>query len=702
MPIPCRALALILFFVAPLSLTTPVHASEEPTCSKTTERVIKPFLTRLKAATDGQAYHGEKTAARVKKTSKFITDLQATQVKFDEKRKKDQDNFTKRIDAAQQAIADITAKHTRRISDLQGAATAAAAVDNEREVDRLVKAIASENATYSAGKKSIYAPIIGRSNSTSGWREFIAKESAKASQNASAHASGTIGIYLPLVGRTLTWQGVLELIDKEKGKLAHTTARKDGFYLPTLGRTLTGEGIDDSVAKGQNELADANARINAGTFALYVPSFGRTVDRNYAQAEMDKAQAELAATRAGWDNGKYTSYNPKAGRTLSKGDIDKMIADAEKDLADYIAAGDDAKAYVPKLGRTTSGTLIRKAIAQANTPEAKARLQQHYGYWRDAFNGVIEAKRAKISKLEDLLDAHRDLWITEIKARQDRIDGHYTRALAETPCGGSSSGLGSVGSTTGSGTNMPPLADGTPGSDPVIGDTTIVKFPETPPADPEKAGAWLNLKKRCTDLDHYRKSKDKKLKASVGEYLAYLRVLEKRNPTHNWKRIISKLHADFYGYDLHQTIPVFKTPLFLHGADTKGFETVDSVCRVKVGEKWVPYSPKFVYLASGEEVDIAHVYAGPRSDMNRDGHYTISLDLLLMANTYAGDLYQVFFDSYTKFPHNQLRGDVMGIWMAQFYRLPRNQNVPFSEAMAILLEEIGTKVGGYSQVARPQ
>ncbi len=264
----------------------------------------------------------------------------------------------------------------------------------------------SENATYSAGNKTIYAPPIGQSNSTNRWREFISKETARASQNASDHAAGKIGIYLPLVGRTLTWQGVLELIDKEKDKLA-----------------------------------DANARINAGTFALYVPSFGRTVDRNYAQAEMNKAKAKLAATRAGWDNGKYTTYNPTAGRTLSKGGIDKMIAEAENDLAGYIAAGDDAKAYVPELGRTTSGTQIRTATAQAKTPEAKARLQKHYGYWRVAFNGVIEAKREKIAKLEDLLDDHRDLWIAEIKARQDRIDGHYTRALAETPCGGASAGL---------------------------------------------------------------------------------------------------------------------------------------------------------------------------------------------------------------------------------------------------------------------
>lgn len=224
--------------------------------------------------------------------------------------------------------------------------------------------------------------------------------------------------------------------------------------------------------------------------------------------------------------------------------------------------------------------------------------------------------------------------------------------------------------------------------------------PEHPTIDPEQAAAWLHLKKRCTDLNEYRKNKN--LKVSIDEYMAYIRVLEKRNPTHTHKHILARLHAGFYGYDLNQTVPVIETPLFLHGADTAGYETVDPICKVKIGNRWQDYTPKFVYLHSGEEVDIAHLYAGPRSDMNRGDHNWFSLELLLLANTYLGDYYQIYFDSPTKFPHNQLRGDVLGIWVAQFYRLPHNRDAPFSKAMEQLITELGTSVGAYGRLAHPQ
>lgn len=682
--------ALLLIFAllaAPLTA-----AAEEPTCAKTSDRVLRPFLDRLNAAEDGLAYHTEQTRLKAEKITKFIADLHATRPIFDEKRDKDQTGFADRVAAAEQAIADIASAHARRITELQGAITAAAAVENEREVDRIADVINRENARFSAGEKSIHASHLGFSNSTDGWRKYISDQTSQKTKNAADHAAGKIGLHLSLVGYTLAWEGVLSTIAKQQDRLAETKARKDGFHLPTLGYTLNGQGIDDVVAKRRAELADARARIAAGTFKLHVPTFGYTIDRNGVQAKMDEAKTQLATVRAGWGNGEYKTHNPAAGYTISKGDIDARIAAAEKDLADYIASGDDAKAHVPEIGYTTTGTDIKKKIQAATTTKDRSRWQAHYGHWQMARTGVVERKRAGIAKLENWLDVHRDRWIAEIKAREDKINGHFTRALAETPCGGA----GSVAATAA--TQATAAVDG----DLLPSRPEIVAFPETPAMNPEDDAAWETLKKRCTDLATYRKNGNgRTLKASISEYMAYLRVLEKRNPTHNVRQIIARLHADFYGYDLNQTVPVFEAPLFVHGAETQGLDSIDPVCRVKVGDKWKSFTPKFVYLPSGEEVDIAHMYAGPRSDMNRGDHNWISLDLLLLANTWAGDYYQVYFDSYTKFPHNQLRGDVLGIWMAQFYRIPRNRDVPLSQAMAILVRQLGTKPGAYGQLARP-
>jgi len=672
-----------------LVFSTPLMAGEV-TCSETSDRVLKPFIERLQAAQDGLASHAEQSQSRASKLDKLITDLQATRTNFDQKRDKDQYRYATRIAAAEQAIQDISAAHAKRISELQAAAAKAMSARNSGESDGLKKRIADENARYAAGKKSGYADELGFSNSSHNWRQFISEETAKKRKNSADHAAGLVSIYLPLLGYSLNWSGVLERIEKEQGHLADTMARNNSFYLGTLGYSLDGQGIDELLAKRQAELDDAKARIVAGTFSLYVPTFGYSLDRNGAQEKMDAARSVLADIRAGWGNGQYKTYNSAAGYTLSKGDIDKKISAAEKDLADYIAAGDDAKAYVPEIGYTTSGTDLKKRLNSAKDDKARADSQKRYAHWEKARDGVIEAKRKVIGKFEHWLEIHHELWQADIARREEKIDGYFSHALAETPCGGAG---GSVAATAV--TEAPALVE----KEEPFTDATITPFP--PQMDPEQDAAWLALKKRCTDIDTYRSHYGRGLKASIGEYMAYLRVLEKRNPKYNWRQIIARLHADFYGYDLKQTVPVIETPLFVSGADTEGYEDVDTVCKVKVGKKWKPFSPKFVYLPSGEEVDIAHLYAGPRSDMNRSDYNRYSLDMLLLANTWLGDYYQVYFDSYTKFPHNQLRGDALGIWIAQFYRLPKNKDVPFSQAMQAMLDKMGTKAGGYSRLAPP-
>lgn len=201
----------------------------------------------------------------------------------------------------------------------------------------------------------------------------------------------------------------------------------------------------------------------------------------------------------------------------------------------------------------------------------------------------------------------------------------------------------------------------------------------------ENDAAWLTVKDKCTDLREYNATRGR-LKVSSQQLVAYVRQVERSNPGRTPQQIIAALHAPQYGSDLNRGLPIFNVPLFLQGPETDGWQDVDLVCTVRIGARKVPFTPKFVYTDGGEEVDMGHAYAGPRSDLNRRDSFQFAQDFMRSANTGLGDYWQVYFDGPSKFPMNQLRGDLMGVWLSDFYRLPQNRRVPFSEALSGLFD----------------
>lgn len=413
---------------------------ENPTCQGTSEKVLQPFLDKVEKAQLGRDYHAEQTVITAKKIQNFIAKLKGSRAVFDVKRVADLDGYDYRIGAARLAISDIAAAVSKRLAKLHEQLRNAIKRDDTTTAQSLRQTIADLKAKQAAGDVTGYAPKLGYSNSTKGWQDFIAKESAASAARAAEHAAGKVAVYLGFLGYSISWSGVTDSIAAEQVKLADTTARKNAYYLPSLGYSLDGEGIDKELQGRKDALSDARSRIAAGTFDLYVPTLGYSTNRNQVQALVDKAKADLNEVKQGWGNGRYAKYNGAVGYTIGKGDIDERIAELKNDLALYRNSGDEAAAYVPELGYTSTGTAIKEAMAEADKAEDKAYYSERYGHWRRAREGEIDKKNAAITKWLGILKKHQEIWQADIDAREEDIAGRLARALAETPCGGSGKG----------------------------------------------------------------------------------------------------------------------------------------------------------------------------------------------------------------------------------------------------------------------
>ena len=424
------------------SLPAALAAADDdpPTCQKTTERVLQPFLDSVEKAQQGRDHHATKTAEAAESIREFMAKLTASRANFDAKRQADLDNHDNRIGAAKLAISDIAASVNKRLAELHTQLRKAIKAKDENSIKSLRKSIADLSAKHAAREVTGYAPKLGYSSSTKGWQDFVTKETAARAKTTADHAAGNVPIYLGFMGYSISWSGAQERLAAEREKLADTLARKNAYYLPTLGYSLDGAGIDKELQKRLDALREARMQIAAGTFKLYVPTLGYSTDRNHVQGLVDEATAALNEVKQGWGNGLYINYNNKVGYRLSKDDIDDKISELQRDLAHYQAIGDEAAAYVPEMGYTTTGTAIREAMAKAEKAEDKAKHSKNYGHWRRAREGVIDDKTAKINKWQEVLDRHREIWQADIDKREEDLAGRLATALAQTPCGGSSQG----------------------------------------------------------------------------------------------------------------------------------------------------------------------------------------------------------------------------------------------------------------------
>ena len=230
--------------------------------------------------------------------------------------------------------------------------------------------------------------------------------------------------------------------------------------------------------------------------------------------------------------------------------------------------------------------------------------------------------------------------------------------------------------------------------------------------DMEEDALWESAQKKCLS------NRDGWPEFNQDEYLAYLKKVEEANPGVDRKVILAALHAEEYPQDVYgalplTTIPVFQVspfPLFQHGDETAGWGKVNLLCEKGPGKEKIRYNPpKYVYDKNCQKIDIAHSYAGPRSDLGRGNGIGDLLGLwpwfMRRANTNWGDTVQsvgrtegvtgwsiidvpltmIFGVSLGVMkvnwdPPEQYAGDYMGLWLSDYYRNPKNQNTPLSSA----------------------
>ena len=193
----------------------------------------------------------------------------------------------------------------------------------------------------------------------------------------------------------------------------------------------------------------------------------------------------------------------------------------------------------------------------------------------------------------------------------------------------------------------------------------------------DESTVWKAFEKRCTDLREYQLTNDR-LHATQVEFLIYLKMLEKRNPGKSRAQIIAALHDADYGSDRSLGLPILGTPLFNDGAETKGWEGVDLICKVKIKNKIEPFVPKFVFTKDGKKIDIGHAFAGLRSDLNRKDKTSAWSRFMGEANTSFGDAWQIAFDGPSKFPLDQFLGDILGRNLANKFHNPSTKGIAWS------------------------
>ena len=216
---------------------------------------------------------------------------------------------------------------------------------------------------------------------------------------------------------------------------------------------------------------------------------------------------------------------------------------------------------------------------------------------------------------------------------------------------------------------------------------------------------------------------------TAGEYVEWVKDLERRFPGASRGTIIAAIHAGRYldVGDVNGYVPKTQVRLFEQGKESDGWEDIN---RTFVGanpdyidgQKIPPYvskTPWYVTDHSGRLIDINHAMAGVRNDVNRPagwkqvqwfgpppeamnvpGHpgvavgVTFDRDTLRWINTDGGDSFQVATNGMTGklgyypewAPPDQRLGNAAGIWMGNYLRDPAHAGASMSQALEAYLE----------------
>ncbi len=427
-----------LMVLGPLQNAGASTVVKHPTCQETSTRVLKPYLDQLAAAQKALGEYEAKLSEHTRKIRRFTVLLRQSKIRFDDARDKDLEARDIRIQHMLDAIDDIRRKTMAEISDLQQKAAKARAKNRKKDAEIFLGRAQRLLQKLSAGEVAGFKKEIGWSTTINKWRQQANTDRAQRAKRAAGWAAGEIKIFIKFLGYPISWSGIQKRLVKESENLATAARREPKFFLTPLGYPLNGKGIDEYLARKIDNLEQARTKISAGTYKLFVPVFGYPLDRNHAQSIMDKAKAKLSRDRAAWGSGTYKAFSKALGYPVTNGYIQTAIEKKQSDLADFIAAGNKARVFVPEMGYPTTGEAILERLRKAKKPEDKASANKQYGAWRRAVEKAIETKRADIAKWKKFLSEFMVQWREDLEKQQATIDTRLTWALGETPCGGNS------------------------------------------------------------------------------------------------------------------------------------------------------------------------------------------------------------------------------------------------------------------------
>ncbi len=428
----------VIVALACLAMPQALLADDPPkSCQETTERVLKPFLDRMAAAEKAIEQYNEQNAEKIAWINDQIRLREESKKIFDDARAKENETFSNRIKWGNEAIQEATADAQKRIAEYRKRAAEFRAKGRERDAEAADKTAAKIAADLAAGKTSWHKKELGLRHDINGWREYVAAQTQKRAERMATYGAGEVPQYIKTLGWRATWQQVLKSTAEKREELAKAQGRQYSYYLAAIGIRQTGEQLEAYVAKRREELADARARIAAGTFSLYVPALGIHADRNGVQKIVAEAKDKYRKTFNAWGAKTYRNYNPMAGTHTTNGDIEETITKKRQELADFQAAGDDAKVFAAGANRTA--TEIRRQLAGARADVNSSRIEQYQkilAAWNEARAKWIAKKQEDIQHWEAILAKHEEVYKEDLKKQKANIDGRLQDALNQTPCGG--------------------------------------------------------------------------------------------------------------------------------------------------------------------------------------------------------------------------------------------------------------------------
>lgn len=361
---------------------------QHPTCQQTTERVLEPFLERVRAGLEALIEYEEANRELIASIEDQIDALFDTRLTFLVEQREEEQAHAQKLKWIDEVIADIRRRYAERAAELERQAAEQAAAGREATAEQMRKAAQKVREEVSSGRATGNKKELGRTDSINGWEKYRDALQAKFDERMEQFSKGLMFIRHPDLHMIASWSQILERIEALRERLREAQARLVTHHLPALNMKLNGTDLDALVAERLEALDKVRDEIAKGTFRLHIPTFHAVGDRNGVLELIADAEKKIHETAMAWSAKSYKKFNPTAKSVVTNGHLEEQIARIEKQLSD---ARDD---------------------------DARQRLQ------------------ARIEHYQASLQKHQEVHAEDVRAQRQHIDTTLTWALGETPCGG--------------------------------------------------------------------------------------------------------------------------------------------------------------------------------------------------------------------------------------------------------------------------